>query len=72
MTTEQVEKPDRKDLKVQALLNRVTSTENENADLRVQIHLLNEEVQRIFAEQAEQAEPVQEEVKEVNAPKKKA
>lgn len=69
MTTEQVEQPDRKDLKVQALLNRVTSTENENADLRVQVHLLTEEIQRILSEQAQ---PVVEETKEVDVPKKKS
>jgi hypothetical protein len=46
MTQEQVpQKPDRKDLKIQALINKVTKTENENADYQVELHLRTEELQ---------------------------
>lgn len=37
-------------LKVQALLNRVTSTENENAELRVELHVATENVAALTQE----------------------
>jgi uncharacterized coiled-coil DUF342 family protein len=49
--TEQVQeqqKPDRKDLKIQALINKVTKTENENADYQVELHLKTEELQAAY------------------------
>jgi len=47
MTEQAVEqqKPDRKDLKIQALINKVTKTENENADYQVELHVRTEELQ---------------------------
>ena len=51
--TEQVQeqqKPDRKDLKIQALINKVTKTENENADYQVELHLKTEELQEAHTE----------------------
>lgn len=53
-------KPDRKDLKIQALLNKLSGLENENAELRVEIHLLTEEVQELNRPLTEEAEDVPE------------
>lgn len=53
MTQEQLpveQKPDRKDLKIQALINKVTKTENENADYQVELHLCTEQLQLAQAE----------------------
>jgi predicted nucleic acid-binding Zn-ribbon protein len=51
MTEEQVQKPvDRKDLKIQALINKVTKTENENADYQVELHVRTEELQAALNE----------------------
>lgn len=48
MTEQQVpQKPDRKDLKIQALINKVTQTENANADYQVELHLRTEEIQAL-------------------------
>lgn len=51
MTEQQVQqKPDRKDLKIQALVNKVTKTELENAEYQVELHMANEQLQELNQE----------------------
>lgn len=73
MTEQQVEqKPDRKDLKIQAYQQKVAEQDNTIADLRVELTIYAEEIQRLQEfEPKAKAEEVAEDVPQKDTPKPK-